>query len=435
MGGQFDESIVVGLSKEQYLPFHTVGDAKALHGANSADILLTISWPANIRNGSKIPIPDGTVDPTGQQHIADLCAALKPRYHFSSSQIFYEREPFFHNPTRDATDVRPVTRFISLAPHGNPSKQKALYAFSIQSTQDPTTPFPAGTTRSPFQLIPNGKKRGALDPNPYSGYGRRDDHGRGYKRQQGRRGEREPPPGPDQCFFCLSNPTLATHLISSIGDDAYLTIAKGPLTTSETNAASGIDFPAHALIIPLTHSPTLALIPEEENAKEKTFAEMNRFKSGLETMIAKRSGSQLGAVTYEISKGNGVHAHWQFIPMPADTICKGLVEAAFRVEAENLKYPSFEVRDPGIGNDEGDYFRVWIWTPPTEEGAEASTKCLTMPFDQSVRFSLQFGRTVLAKLLGLEKRIQWRDCSQSEEEEKKDIEAFKAAFKEFDFTL
>lgn len=203
-----------------------------------------------------------------------------------------------------------------------------------------------------------------------------------------------------------------------------------------TNSLIGIDFPAHALIIPLTHSPTLALISEEDNAREKTFAEMNRFKSALESMIAKRSGNQLGAVTYEISKGNGVHTHWQFLPMPAGTIRKGLVEAAFRVEAENLKYPAFQVRDVGIGNDEGDFFRVWIWTPPNEEGAEASsTKSLVMPFDDTVRFSLQFGRTVLAKLLSLEKRIQWRDCSQSEDEEKKDIEAFKAAFKEYDFTL
>lgn len=278
-----------------------------------------------------------------------------------------------------------------------------------------------------------GRKR-ALDPEPYSRYGN-GENGNRYKRGKERRGERQPPPGPDQCFFCLSNPTLATHLISSIGEDAYLTIAKGPLTTSETNAASGVDFPAHALIIPLTHSPTLALIPEEDNAKEKTSAEMNRFKGALETMIAKRSGNQLGAVTYEISKGNGVHTHWQFIPMPASTIHKGLVEAAFRVEAENLKYPAFEVRDPGIGNNEGDFFRVWIWDPLTEDGGEPSTKCLTMPLDANIRFSLQFGRTVLAKLLSLEKRIQWRDCSQTEDEEKKDIEAFKAAFKEFDFTL
>jgi hypothetical protein len=205
------------------------------------------------------------------------------------------------------------------------------------------------------------------------------------------------------------------------------------LTTAATNAELGIDNPAHALIIPLTHSPTLALIPEEDNARENTFVEMNKFKVALQSMIAKQSGKKLGAVTYEISKASGVHTHWQFIPMPLEKL--GLVEAAFRVEAENLKYPEFQVRDLGISKDDGDFFRVWIWTPPSEENTEGSTKCLTMPFDDNIRFSLQFGRIVLAKLLGLEKRIQWRDCAQTEDEEKKDIEAFKAAFKEFDFTL
>jgi hypothetical protein len=274
-----------------------------------------------------------------------------------------------------------------------------------------------------------------LDPEPYSRYGNHDNSSYKNKRGKGRRGERQPPPGPGECFFCLSNPNLATHLISSIGDDAYLTIAKGPLTTSTTYARVGIDFPAHALIIPLTHSPTLALITEEDNAKEKTFVEMTRFKKALQEMIAERSNNKLGAVTYEISKANGVHTHWQFIPMAEETISKGLVEAAFRVEAENLSYPAFQVRDPGIGQDDSDFFRVWIWTPPIEGDSVGKTKCLTMAFDDSLRFSLQFGRIVLAKLLQLEKRIQWRDCAQSEEEEKKDIEAFKAAFKGFDFTL
>jgi hypothetical protein len=343
---------------------------------------------------------------------------------------FFEREPFFHNPVADAPDVKPVTRFISLASHENSKKQKALYAFSLPSTVDPTAPLPSGTTVSPF-LKP--KKRPALDLEPYSRYGNHD----GYrnKRGKGYRGQRQPPPGPGECFFCLSNPNLETHLISSIGDDSYLTLAKGPLITSSTYAQFGVDFPAHALIIPLTHSPTIALITQDDNAREKSFAEMTRFKKALQEMVAEWSDNRLGAVTYEISKANGVHTHWQFIPMPEEKISKKLVEAAFIAEAENLQYPAFQTRDPGIGKDDGDFFRVWIWTPPNEENSEGSTKCLTMAFDDSLRFSLQFGRSVLAKLLGLEKRIQWRDCAQSEEEEKKDIEAFKGAFKEFDFTL
>lgn len=421
-----------GLSKEQHLPFHTISDAKALHGANTADILLTTSWPSLIRTGSQKTLPDGVAEIIGQDHIADLCATLKPRYHFSASPEFYfEREAFFHNPTQDAPDVRPLTRFISLAAHGNPSKQKALYAFSLPTSVDPLAPLPAGVTASPFLSRP--KKRSALEADPYSRYGNHDRNGFQNKRRKGPRGQ--PPPGPDQCFFCLSNPTLDTNLISSIGDDAYLTLAKGPLTTIETYSSSGINFPAHALIIPLTHSATIASIPEADNSKQKTFNEMNRFKEVLQSMISKQSGNKLGAVTYEISKDNGVHTHWQFVPMSEEMIRTGLVEAAFRVEAENSSYPPFEVRDPGIGENDGDFFRAWIWTPPSEENAEGSTKCITMPFDSSIKFSLQFGRTVLAKLLGLEKRLQWRDCEQTEDEEKQYIKSFKAAFKEFDFTL
>jgi len=423
------------MSKEQHLPFHTVGDAKALQGAHTTDILLTTSWPSLIRTGSKVPLPDGATEIEGHDHIADLCAALKPRYHFSSSLEFFEREPFFHNPTQDSPDARPITRFISLAAHGNPSKQKALYAFGLPASVDPSAPLPPGATASPFISRPNPRKRPALDADPYSRYGDHDRNGHRHKRGKGFRNERRGPPTPAECFFCLSNPNLATHLISSIGDDAYLTLPKGPLTTSDTYAAAGINFPTHALIIPLTHSPTIALIPEEDNSRERTFAEMNKFKGALQSLISERSNNKLGAVTYEISLGNGVHTHWQFVAMPEDMIRKGLVEAAFRVEAENLKYPAFETRDPGIGQNAGDFFRAWIWTPPSDEEPEGSTKCITLPFDSSIRFSLQFGRIVLAKLLSLQDRQQWKDCAQTEDEEKQDIQAFKAAFKDFDFTL
>lgn len=419
------------MSKEQYLPFHTVDDAKSLRGANTADILLTTAWPSSVRTGSNVPVPDTYNEPVGLDHIADLCTALKPRYHFSVSEFFYEREAFFHDP--DASDLKPITRFISLAPHGNPAKQKSLYAFTYQQSVDPTVPLPVGTTASPFRSRNKVNKRPAQEMNASYRFSNNDGN-QARKRGKGHRGQRQPPPGPGECFFCLSNPNIETHLISSIGEDSYLTVAKGPLTTSETNASVGIDYPAHALIIPLTHAATIAFMNDEPDTARRTFAEMTRFKESLQNMIAKRSSNKLGAVTYEISKASGIHTHWQFLPVPEDMIRKGLVEAAFRVEAENLSYPPFSVRDPGVGQDEGDFFRVWIWTP-SQDDKPADSKCLTLAFDDSIRFSLQFGRIVLAKLLGLENRIQWRDCGQTEEEEKKDVAAFKAAFAEFDFTI
>ncbi|KAH6691233.1 hypothetical protein BKA61DRAFT_285117, partial [Leptodontidium sp. MPI-SDFR-AT-0119] len=170
LGGKLDETVVGGMSKEQYLPYHTIGDAKALHGANSADILLTTCWPTSVRIGSKVVVPVGDVaPPTGLEHIADLCAALKPRYHFLPLLHSSTKEkPFFFNPTQDNPDYKAVTRFISLAAHGNTIKQKALYAFTLQASPNPLAVLPPGSTVSPF--TPRPQKRTALEPEPYSRY-------------------------------------------------------------------------------------------------------------------------------------------------------------------------------------------------------------------------------------------------------------------------
>ena len=150
----------------------------------------------------------------------------------------------------------------------------------------------------------------------------------------------------------------------------------------------------------------------------------------LATVSNNESGrSKLGAVTWEISRSGGVHLHWQFLPVPVDHIQKGLVEAAFDVEAENLSYPKF-VKDVKVMPEveEGDYFKVTIWS-------EALSKDMVLPLDKGFRFSLQFGRTVLAKLLGLENRMDWRACVQSKVEEEADATKLKEVFKEFDFSL
>ena len=175
-------------------------------------------------------------------------------------------------------------------------------------------------------------------------------------------------------------------------------------------------------------------------------------------MLEAQTGGDLGAVTWEVSRREGVHVHWQFLPVKRELVEKGVVEAAFKVEAENERYPLFEAREIGDGGQErGDYFRVWIWAPKKKKpdtegeedgggaengdknGTEAKTegreKSLVLPLDPSFRFDLQFGRRVMAKLLGLEKRFNWRDCGQEEAEEVADVEAFKKGFKRWDFSL
>lgn len=395
--------------------------------STEVDLLITSDWPAAITDGSKIAHPRDR--PEGALAIADLCSALKPRYHFSTSGAFYEREPFFHNgPTPKA-----ITRFLSLAPFGNTEKQKWIYAFSLEPSAPAPAVLPQGCTASPLH---NSKKR-KLDSQQQSfnsfRYSNGNDH-QSYNSARGssKRHRQQPPPTADQCFFCLSNEACETHMIGAIGTDCYIAVAKGPLSTRTT--FSQLDFPAHMLIIPLQHTPTLASIPDK-SARHSTETELQRYRNALHDMLSSKSRdkdgrAQLGAVTWEISRNGGVHLHWQFLPVPLDLISRGLVEAAFDVEAENLQYPPFAKSSTAVAEAEegGDYFKVMIWS-------ERLRKEMVLPIDQSFRFDLQFGRKVLAKLLGLEGRVDWKACAQETGEEERDANAFKEAFKEFDFSL
>ncbi|KAF4554586.1 CWF19-like protein [Elsinoe fawcettii] len=433
LGGDFSND-----SKEvdEYTPSYSSADVKVLKGANSADILVTSDWPSGITTGSKVLLPS-EAERDEQQSVADLALFLKPKYHFSSATHFYEREPYFHARTEDSAGYQ-TTRFISLASYGNPSKQKWIYAFTLPPSADLPSTIPAGTTASPLTLSSAPIKRKAATPFTRFGNSSYTSSSRPSKRAR-------PPTAPSECFFCLSNPNAATHLITSIGDHAYLTTAKGPLTTSTTFPI--LSFPAHILIIPLSHSPTLPTI--EPDSRTPTRKEMHHYRHALQDMVSSRSANaaeahKLGSVTWSISRAGGVHLHWQFLPLERASITKGLVEAAFKVQAENEGYPRFEkTRTTRRGKEvqeeeeeeEGerqDYFRVWI--AGCEEEGRGEEKVMTLYLDAGFRFDLQFARKVLAKLMGLEGRGDWRNCGQEVVEEEKDAEGFKEGFKGWDFT-
>lgn len=440
LGGSLDAEILGGQSQEQHLPFHTADDAKALRGANSADILLTTVWPSNIWNGSRLALPVDRASVPSSEAVADLCAILKPRYHFcpSPDAFIYEREPFFH-PPKDASSDPEVTRFISLAPFGNSQKAKAMYAFSLASSPGP---LPQGSTVSPFLSRNNlSKKRPAPTEEGFSRFSNseHDDH-RNQRRRKGNRGQRLPPPGPDRCFFCLASENAENHMVCSIGDDTYLATAKGPLTTPSTFKEYGLNCPSHMIIVPQEHVPSINSAAMSQDAAGRTFAEMTRFREALQATVAKVSKHRLGGVTWEINRGANIHVHWQFLPVPAGLIAKGLVEAAFKVEAETLGLPGLVVKDFGLSDEvSGDYVRIWIWYEVDGggegDGGKIVSKCLLMRFDENVRFDLQYPRKVMAKLLGLEKRTVWQDCTQTTDEETQETSTFRETFQPWDFTM
>jgi hypothetical protein len=65
-------------------------------------------------------------------------------------------------------------------------------------------------------------------------------------------------------------------------------------------------------------------------------------------------------VTWEISREKNIHIHWQFMPVPAEMVSKGLVEAGFRVLAEDMKLGKLTQKEFGTADEvKTDYFRVW----------------------------------------------------------------------------
>ena len=67
---------------------------------------------------------------TGSAAVSQLALSLQPRYHFCGLQgAFYERQPYRNHQTLQQV-AKPVTRFIAMAPVGNPEKKKVSVLMS-----------------------------------------------------------------------------------------------------------------------------------------------------------------------------------------------------------------------------------------------------------------------------------------------------------------
>ncbi|RDX56437.1 nuclear protein [Lentinus brumalis] len=248
----------------------------------------------------------------------------------------------------------------------------------------------------------------------------------GHGNRQGRRG---PPKeiAPDECWFCLSNPNLAKHLIVSIGSECYVTLPKGQIIPTHQGAnhpnAPRVPGGGHVLIVPITHYPTYLSIPPD--LAEPIVDETEKYKAALRSMYAKHGAA---AVCFEVGRmsAKGGHAHVQVVPIPSKL--KNAVEDAFNEEARALNITFEDDPDEALracAGGRGGYFRVDL---------PDGRKMVHLMRDHGP-FSIQFGRQVLVSILGMADRFDWKACTQSEEEDKEDVAAFKAAFAPFDPSL
>ncbi|KAF8503799.1 nuclear protein [Russula emetica] len=181
--------------------------------------------------------------------------------------------------------------------------------------------------------------------------------------------------GPDECWFCLSNPALVKHLIVAVGGECYLTFPKGQLvpTHSIDQREKSDDFKVpgggHVLIVPIAHVATLDLIP----------GELRAYQAALRALYAKHGAT---AVFFEVGRvsSKGGHAHIQAIPVPLSL--ENRVESAFRDEGR-LHGIEFDAEDAGAPSDDGGegYFRVEL----------PSGRRLVHQMRRGLPFSVQFG--------------------------------------------
>lgn len=367
------------------------------------DILITYDWPQAIARKQQLML-------IGNRFIDEIVKTVKPRYYFAvglKEGKFFENKPFkWENGT--------VTRFISLGLEG--SGAKWFYAFTLDSN---VTESDANFEANPFTSVDSNKRQIELVD------------------QEKPVAKKQRVVGQDQCFFCLSNPKVETHMIISIGTYAYLTIAKGPLTRSNRD----LPFSGHAIIIPIEHIPTIR--QEGTNIIESPiYQEIQNFQQSLvKSFIGNNTVYKL--VFFEIDLKSNVHKHVQVLPVPDHLVDNFESTLYSRAELNNEKFAgkNHNLQFKKFTNDKDEELvKIRNSTDNVSftlyhNESETSIYVAELNDIETTMVDLQFPRRVMANLLNLNKRIYWEKCKQPKYKEAQDCENFKEFYKKYDFTI
>lgn len=223
----------------------------------------------------------------------------------------------------------------------------------------------------------------------------------------GRRGQ-----AVDTCWFCLSNEGADVDLVVSVGEECYLAMDKGAIHDT------------HCLLLPIEH------FPSSMGLSRTTWAEAERYLSALRSAFAAQ-GREVVAferhVTLKRIGGNHCHINVVGVPRAAAGKAREAFQSHARASGFELQYVA-----PATGEalrsrlrelvGDGEYFAALL-----PDGG-----WLVRPILRGERHNLNFGREVLAQLLGTPDRADWKNCVVSVEQEQQRAGRLKELFKPFD---
>ena len=213
------------------------------------------------------------------------------------------------------------------------------------------------------------------------------------------------------CWFCLASPTCEKHLITTIHDECYTTMPKGPM------------HPGHLLIVPVSHSSQGVW-----GLGGSVCQEVTDIKTRLLEHANRAYDSDLFVFERAIQTRGGYHTHVQCVPIP-----KGKIATLQTTMMAHAKASGFELRtiesDLGItsllsnDSEEQDYFYAELATQQ-----QAYRFVYKKSTAEGGKVPLQFGREVIASVLNKPELAHWKSCVVDKEKETELAADFRKSF-------
>ncbi|EEC44471.1 predicted protein [Phaeodactylum tricornutum CCAP 1055/1] len=214
------------------------------------------------------------------------------------------------------------------------------------------------------------------------------------------------------CWFCLASEACEKHLITGVYQSCYAAMPKGPVHQG------------HVLLIPVKHSSQGAL-------KDSIVAqEMDALKSKLRKHAYSVYDSDLFVFERAIQTKGGYHTHVQCVPVPkrSGIQLQSTMIAQARKTGMQLRELTSDLALAAMFTDEdneGGYFYAEIPLAGTD------FKRFLYKADGQGQTPLQFGREVIAAVLGKPSLAHWKSCLLDREEETAMASLFRESFEKF----